>query len=411
MQTSATQDPFRDEASRVLEGYRSALNDVIRGVTSEGNRSQDLETVLGLDKTLAWKVSSAAACSFPFDVARHIPGKSAIKIITKAGKRQGLDSEVLKRVESAYEEYEQLIKTHAGDRATLEMMLCSYSERERKSVDRDYRKAGFRSNSYTFGIQSKLVYRTYILAPSESSDSMFDFISLRGFIGLRRIRANAPWIVHRPKIVDDQGCSFQLGESRPIDPPDAAEQGESIVPWMREFSTKPLPNVRRAFVGDGRMHMEILEGCVGDTGRSNYVLGEYMSRAGSRVRSESNISVELALKADMPIERIVFDQIVHRDLFDGAEPNLTVYSELTGSTPPKSNSEGRHELPIHDRVECLGSGLASMHSAEIPDYRAVLRKSFESIGWNPDQFVAHRFILEYPPIPSVMVLETPLKQQ
>ncbi|RNC82368.1 MAG: hypothetical protein ED559_11480 [Phycisphaera sp.] len=401
-------DPFRDEASRVLEGYRSALLGVMRGVAAGGSQSRDLESALGLDRTLAWKVSSAASCSFPFDVARHIPGKSAIKILTKAGKRKGLSPEVLGRVESAYADYEQLVKVHAGDRATLEMMLCSYSERERKSVDRDYRKAGYRSNSYTLGVQAKIVYRTYILNMNESSDSMFDLVSLRGIVGLRRIRSNAPWIVHRQRIVDDQGTAIRLGGTRPIDETVGTEECDLTVPWMREFCTQPLPNVRRVYTDDERMHMEILEGRVGETGRSNYVLGEFVSGAGPSERSDNNNSVELALKADMPIERIMFDQIVHRALFSGMEPAVSVYSEMTGATAPKCSQEGRYALPIFDRVECLGAGLASVHVAEIPDYTAVLRRSFDSMGWNPDHFVAHRFTLEYPPIPSVIVLETPL---
>lgn len=413
MPSPAPQPPagaFHEDANRVLTAYRSVMLEVVRSASGEPGRGLDLERSLGLDKTLAWKVASAASCSYPFDVARHIPGKSAMKIIVGAGKKHGIKEELLRRVERTYAEYERLIDTHAGDRASLEMMLCGYSEQERAKADREYRKAAFRANSYLFGIQSRTSFRTYIMHPSASDPTSFDFISLRGHAGLRRIRTNAPWVVHRPRVSDDSGENQPLGAVRPLDPEIRARNDRLAVPWMRAYCSDPIPDVRRVPHPDGRIQCEILEGPVGNAGRTNFVLGEMVAFGGPLVRRPGHDCLEFALKADLPIERLIFDQIMPVGVLGGMAPELSVYSEMTGPTPTHFNAEARQRLPVDESPQRLGQGLASMHCAEIPDYERILGDAFAQSGWDPAGFVLYRSVIEYPPIPSTVVHFMPLPE-
>jgi hypothetical protein len=403
--TIEVKKPFQTDAGHVLSEYRTALLDLVHAAAGEG---ADLERSMGLDKTLAWKVTSATACAHPFDVARHIPGKSAIRIIIQAGKKQGVERALLTRVEEAYREYERLIATHAGDRATLEMMLLGYAEKERARADRDYRKAAFRANSYVFGIQAQTIFRTYIIHPSDSAPGMFDCISLRGHIGLRRIRAEAPWIVHRPRVTDDRGRHLPLRAPQALDAKVRAQDNPLAVPWMHDYCSQPLPDVQRVAGTQGRIHCEILNGPVGNTGITTCILGETIPGVGPTARCEGHSSVELVLRADMPVKRLILDQLVHRDLLEQAAPDLRIYSELNGPTPPGDDANLRHQLPTTEIPQRLGADVTSMHCADIPRYTDLLRDALKSQGLDPAKFIAYRSTIDYPPIPSAIVHRTRL---
>ena len=396
-------ETFEAQAGRVLGGYRDAIADLVHSAAAQSGKGIDLERSLGLDKTLAWKVSSAAACGYPFDVARHIPGKSAIKILVKAGRTQGVSESILTRLQDAYQDYESLIRAHAGDRATLEMMLLGFAEQERGRADREYRKSAFRANSYIFGIQARAVFRTYMLTPSTLYESQFDCVSIRGHLGLRRLRTNAPWIAHRPRVTNDQGEDMAIQRATPLDPAVRAQGNPMAVPWMHKYCSDPIPDIRRVAGSDGRVQCEVLEGEVGNTGVTSYVLGEMIFGVGPRFAVEGHNVVELAVRADIPVERLILDQFIHRDLFAKIEPTLSLYSELSGPTPPGGDASLRHGLPVVESPASLGDGAGALHCADIPRYGEILRDGLELCGHAAQDFVVHRTTLEFPPIPSSVV--------
>lgn len=398
-----SKENFETQAGRVLGGYRDAIADLVQSAAVQSGKGADLERSLGLDKTLAWKVSSAASCAYPFDVARHIPGKSAINILIKAGRSQGVDESVLGRLSSAYQEYESLIKAHAGDRATLEMMLLGFAEQERGRADREYRKTAFRANSYLFGIQARAVFRSYMLFPSATHEEHFDCISIRGHIGLRRLRTQAPWIAHRPKITDDQGQAMTLRKVTPIDPDVRALNNPLAVPWMHKYCSDPIPDIRRVAGADGRVQCEVLEGEVGNTGVTSFVLGEMISGVATTNPGAGHDCVELAVRADIPVEKLILDQFIHRDLLEKIEPTLSLYSELSGPTPPGGDASLRHRIPIVEQPAALGDGGGALHCADIPRYGDILRDALGACEIDPNHFVVHRSTIEFPPIPSSVV--------
>ncbi len=396
-------DQFHTDAASVLTNFRNAILGIVRSTMAPPINGQELENALGIDKTLAWKVASMASATSPFDVARHIPGRSAINIIIRAGERTGIKLEVLERVRDAYADYEELMRQHAGDRASLEMMLITHAQNERAKATHEYRKAAYRANSFLFGIQSQATFRTYMLQPSNEHAGMFDMISLRGHIGIRRIRNDAPWTVHRSRVTDDTGSPITFQSAQPLDPSIETDIGTPPVPWMPKFCSQPLPNINRVSQRKGHIHCDILNGEVGNQAMTSCVLGEIVTGLASSSSSPGNETVELAMKADMPTELLVLDQYIHQDLVNFAQPKLNVYSELTGPTPPISNAASRHRIPMDEHPQYLGEGVASAYSPKMPQYPDLIRDAFEYSQWSADKFIVHRTIIKYPPTPSAVV--------
>ncbi len=163
--------------------------------------------------------------------------------------------------------------------------------------------------------------------------------------------------------------------------------------------------------GDGDCHYEFMDRTVGNAGMSTCVLGSAVRGAAPRFRETHNDNVELVVRANMPSERIMLDQIVHKDLLAGASPELAVYSELTGETPSLALSDLRQEVPVFESVAALGHGPAALHAPSIPRYTQIIQYAAGRMGWDLRDFVVHRAELMYPPIPSAVVLSTPLPER
>ena len=401
--------PFEDEAGQVLGRFRSAFADIIAALPGEITRPQELTRALGIDKKLGWKIANVVQSPDPFEIAQHVPGRSGLQIFLNAAKKKKISQEYINAAQDAILEYERLIDIHAGDRATLEMMLLSHAKQGRERVDSEYRRAAFRSNSYIWGIQARTQFRAYFLNPSSNSD-LLDLVSVRGFVGLRRIRAGVPWVIHRAKIVDDDGVQRRSIRTEPLVPPiDDETHG---VPLLPEFCTKPLPKMRRVTVRPGFIDHEIIEGQVGNTASATCVMAESVRESIPHYREQHNRCMELVTRVNTPCEHLIFDQIVRADVFGDALPTLAVYSELTGETPQKFLAGGRSRLPVYEKVAPLGRASASLHAAEIPRYSDITRFVFDRMGWDARQFNVFRVHMEFPPIPTAIVvsIELPEKQ-
>ncbi len=406
--TGVTDRSFERDAERVMVRLRAALSGVVARLPGSPQRPQDLTRALGIDKKLGWKIGSLVQASDVFEAARHIPGKAGLRKFLDAARGVDVPYALIEDVIRAEQEYERLVSVHAGDRASLEMMLSGVSAQGRERLDLDYRRLAFRANSYIWGIQASTQFRAYFLHASADDSDTIDVASVRGFVGLRRIRREVRWAIHQARIVDDDGVQRRSVLAEPLEPGDQ-DVGDGLdVPLMRSFCTTPLPQTRRVQARRGYVHHELVEGQVGNTARATCVLGDVVRGSAPRYREEHNECVELVMRANTPCETLVFDQLVHEGLFGGFRPQLAVYGELGGETPPRFAAEGRVTLPVVERVVYLGRGPGALHVPEIPRYSELVQRVFERTGWDGSAFEAYRVKMVFPPIPAAVVVSTDL---
>jgi hypothetical protein len=403
--------PFEQHAERVLARFRSALARVIESLPGDTHRAQELSRALGIDKTLSWRIANLVRVADPFEAAQHVPGTAGMRIFLRAAKKKNVPTELINATQHAVREFDQLVEIHATDRTSLEMMLSSRARKGRERVDLEHRRAAFRANSYLWGIQARAQLKTHILHPSATNDTLFDVASVLGFVGLRRIRADVPWVVYRAKIADDDGIQRRVATREPIDG-DSDQTADSVrAPLLRDFCTHPLPQLRRVISPTGTVEFEIAEGEVGNTGAITCMLGEIARNAGPRFREEHNRFVELVASVMTPCESLVFDQIVHRDLVDMANAELAIYGALDGNTPPMTMDCHRFRLPVFEEVEPLGHGLNVLHTSAVPQYVDLIRHVLQRVGWREDDFTAYRAKLTFPPLSTSIVVRGELRSR
>jgi len=395
--------PFEEQARQTIHGVRSAVGKLVEALPCDGSQPRELAKALGIDKTLAWKFSRLIRVADPFAAANHVPGSAGVQIFLNAARRERVPAPLIDAAAESLKEFERLIDIHAADRASLEMMLASCARHGPDRAALTHRRAAFRANSFIWGVQAKTQLKTDFFCPA-AAKGMLDIATVRGFIDLRRIRANVPWVVARAKFMDDDGQQRRSLMRESIDPPSDSSEDDAPVPLLREFCTQPLPRFRRVSRMQGFVDDEIVGGPVGNTAATTYVTGEVVRDAVPYYRDEHNRFGESVARVHTPCEVLVLDQIVHESLFGDFDPLVSVCSELSGEMPPPEHVQDRLVLPVSISVEYLGMGPAALHTPDVPRYVELGRHAFERLGWDGDRFRVHRLRLAYPPIPAAVAI-------
>jgi hypothetical protein len=402
--TNRSTVPFEEHARRALLRVRGAFAEIIDALPGHITRPHELAKCLSIDMKLAWKVARVAHGSDPFMAVQHIPGTAAIEAFRKAVASQNVPAARIAALETAVGEFERLIDVHAGDRATLEMMLLSYASEGRRRADLAHRKAAFLANSYLWGIQARTQLKVDFLYPAAEKGRL-DIATLRGFVGLRRIRPNVPWVVARARVANDRGTVLNPRAREPLDPALDGPEGSAGAPLLREFCSQPLPRFRRVGGSHGFLEDELVEGEVGKTGAVTCITGEVTRSVASYYRAEDNRQAALLVRMHTPCESLHFDLFVHEDLFGPIEPELAVYSELQGGPPiPPIEGRDRDRLVTGESVEYLGKGPSVVHTLQVPRYAEMIRYALGKLGWDGERFDVYRLEMQYPVIPTSVAM-------
>jgi len=401
--------PFAEQSESVLRELREAFAAMVRALPGQPKRPSEIHRAMEIDRKLAWKLAKLVGDDDPFTAAQHVPGPQATLLVFEAARQCNVSEVILDRVSAAVERFEQLARVHAGDRESLLMMISSFASRGRRQADIAHRRSAFKANSYLWGVQAQTDVNLLFVNICPDDPARIDMVSLRGFVGLRRFRANVPWLIARCRVTDNDGDVRDRPKRRPLDP--SIKPGET--PILREHCSEPPPQIRRVEGHNGSYEDELIEGEVGDTAAITCLIAEAFSNASSRYHDEHNTLGRLIASARTPSEAMVLDLVVHEDLFGPLHPRLRVYSDLEGPSLCGIECGTRDELPCRESVEYMGKGAAVMHSAEVPYHADIGRTVFRLMDWPGERFDVYRAVIPFPMIPTSAALshELPVRPQ
>jgi hypothetical protein len=378
---------------------------VLESLPSYPRSAQELASQLKVDKNLAWKVFRLLAERDRLAAGRFVLGPQAMGIFLKAAAEQGAGAATLDELRSASNEFERIVKEHAGDRASIEMMLSGAGPTPDEFTEIALRRAAFRSNGYFVGVQARTQVQTFIAAPS-ANERMVDGISLRALVDLRRVRASAPVVIGRAMCTDDGGVMLHPGGQEPLD--DSIRVGE--MPLIREFCSRPLPEFRRVMGERGFVEDVLGEGPVGDMGATTVVAGEVMREVCQRGRVPGDELAQMVTRVKTPCQVLIADYIVRHDLYPPFEPSLNVYCDMMGEAMRRREERHRYLRPVNEKVELLGRGPEAAQTPDMPRYPKLLRYAFDRLGWDASKFSIYRVRMEYPFVPSSVVIVHPIQE-
>ncbi|MFQ5424215.1 MAG: hypothetical protein ACE5F9_09580 [Phycisphaerae bacterium] len=403
--TSSSTDcvpPFEEHVKTVLGRIRSTLAELLACVGADPTRPQEVARQLNVNKNLTWKVSRVIRAADPAAAVPHIPGKAGMTILLDSFKRAGASIEAIKAVRLAMAEFEEMRAIHAGDRESLDMMLGNLARNSNTQQQNEaLRKLAFRGNSAIWGVQARVQLCVNVIAPNPETQDWVDLTWLSGLVDYRRLRRDVVWAMASSRKVQDDGTPLELGRIEAVDP---EFEGDGKVPLVGELCSRPLPELRTVTGSDGMIRYELLEGPVGNTAAASCVIGIFGRAFVRRTRATNDTIGEHAARIYTPVECLIHDFFVHKDLRYALSPEAFLYSQLPGGPVFPASGRDQGMLPMHERLQRLGGCPPDFVTPELPQYSQQLEAVFRRLKWDPDDFHGFRFKMQYPPIPAIAVL-------
>jgi hypothetical protein len=402
---AAARPGFQTEAREAVVALQQAMSAVVDAIAGGSDRRlTDIAAALGIDTKLAWKITRILELHDPYAAGLYMPGASGIRILSRAATEKGVDAGTVRGLEEASRGFEQLQRTHAGDRRTLDMLLSGLAEEEQDRHDLQQRKDAFHANASLWGVSAGMRLMAFVVRGSRAHPDRLEVAHIAGLFGISRTRPNVPWRVAQLRAEDEAGDVSRPAARRPVDPGVPAGVGP---PVLRAFTSLNAPELVPLRTPDGRTEYRLGEGPIGRRSSFDLVLAEYLADAGPVYRTEQDDQISVTSRNRTPAERLVLDLIVERDLYGPLSPTPTLVSELWGERPP-TDPDDPERLPLHEKVGFAGRGLSAFHHRHVPRHRELMAHVFHAQGWEAERFDTYRIEMQYPPAPTALRLVHPL---
>ncbi|OPL18188.1 MAG: hypothetical protein AVO35_06695 [Candidatus Aegiribacteria sp. MLS_C] len=403
---------FGEDISSTVVMMKNILGEILHGLDISVDNPRDVYKKLNIDKKLGWKIYNVICEDDPFLAAQFVPGKAACRNFMKLCKKLGTSKKLLKRAREACQAFDEMVEKHADSRKEFDLMLLACSDKGRSKAFLSQQKAAFTAYSHLLGVQAATQLCTWVFCPSD--DGLYhDIASIRGFVDFRRNRPNVPWLLEWAYFTDDENVPKSFVQVQPLEACPEGTENHMGVPFYYSFCSAPLPNVVSSRKCEGRVVHELEEAPIGNTEAMTCITAQVARSVFSSYRTREDRYREVLVRSRTPVERLVFDQIVHRDLIGPMDPELFVFGEFTGYDWARA-AEFRNPnscLPIEASIQKLGFGVRAMYSPYLPWYTEMMEDVFARLDWDPNLFRTYRVVIDYPVIPSTVNMRSLLPER
>ena len=383
---------------RALQGSLQAMYDA---VGADAARPQDVARRFKLNKNLTWKVAKVLQTAEPLEAVPLIPGADGMGLLLTAMEREGAANSVTAPVRRDFDAFDEMLRTHAGDRATLDLLIDGMPLGG-KALEVS-RKLAFRGNSGIWGVQARVRSMLQVLAPTAGRPDRLDDVAAAGLHELRRLRSVHGWPLfrfHHYGMAPDGVRRHR--EFMPIEPPASGVEPDLV---MRSFCSPPEAEVR-CVRGDAEVRHELAEGPIGQRGAVTFMVGSIERGVFGRYAQPGAGEAEhgeMVAFVTMPTEFAQMDVMVHRSMLGEFRPEVIVYGRPFGTFDPDPEVREQYRLPIPVEIERIDPAHESMESDLVEDRPRLIRTVVERAGWKAEDFVLFRAVVPYPPMPCSVV--------
>lgn len=414
MATTASKAPngltFEQQAALTLSQLRASLSALVGAIgertASEIRKAADLQRALGIRTTLAWQVYKFVHAADPLAEGSNVPGAGAMKRFLSAAAKHGVPATYVDECLNALDEFDELIKVHAGNRNAFDSMISGLAAEGSAQIDAQQKRAAFRANSHLWGVQARTQLGCFMYQPAADDPTLIDAAGIRGLLQLRRLRRDVSWVITSTRASDDDGVIRRDVAIEPLDPTVEAPPGFAL---LQEFCSRPLPALRRIHHESGVISVELAGSTVGNMSAVTCLLGSIFRKFCPRYRDEHNHAVISQAKVRTPCEVLIFDVLVHEELFRSASPEVFVYGDHR-DIDPHPEARKCDLLALRESVVYLGKGPSVMHTPDVPRYTEMIHYAFDRLGWDEARFDVYRCRVEYPVMPSSVVVRFDLPE-
>lgn len=384
---------------------RGAFIELYDSIGADPASPQDVSRKLRVNKTLAWNVARLLQSADELAAVAHVPGASSLEKVIGATVKHGANPELVAKARAAVRDFDSMIRAHAGDRPTLDLIIDGAGSAENGRLELS-RKLAFRGNSGLYGVQARTRVVTNFLAPNAEDPSRLDIVFVSGYIDFRRLRPGVRWPIFRSRHWGTStDVAAQAPAVEPVEPSDDAADGFPVMPSTIRGN---VPKIQRVVTVEGRDFV-LDAGPVGNEGAFDCFWGEVMRGVVPRyAENEDDSTGEFGATIAVPTERLLMDIVVDQDLEFALKPELLVFGHIFAHGRPTGRKDDPSLLPIREPLRTLTGSPPLVNTPAVPNYAALVSRVYERMNWNPKRFLGVRLTLDYPPLGSNVLLRFPL---
>ena len=369
----------------VLGRLQAAVSAMLDAAPTRARKAAEVARWLEIDNTLGWQVFRIAAAPSSLAVAAHVPARVSVEKLIKAAAYKHVPEDLLNRLASAFDEFEQLVEAHAGDRDTLDAILSAYVPDSRERAEHQAKEEVFRATRVVLGHVVEASVDARLLHPSDT-EGRIDGVGLQAYIGLRRLHPEAH--------ITTGITALRTGQR--ILTIDGREVHDPNDPVLADFCSTPTPR----FVGEerhGSRRYYVPVSDLGLRGAVDVVRGDYLPAVAPRFATRPGAKMSVFHLTETPARRMTFDLFLHKGIPSCGAPRLAIYNaKAAGPIAFEDAERDGDRLRLHERVTAIPGGLRHAQLPHIPRYVEMLEFACQKRGWNPSEFRGFRLDVDYP---------------
>jgi hypothetical protein len=401
-------EEMSQRATDVAERLRTCFLETARQVAGPAFRPSRLVEVLGIDKSLASRISRSIRADSSYEMLHLLPSPTGLGFFLEGAARAGCPAEILKRTRQAVGELQDLLSQIAGGRPALDALMSESAVEVRERAERTASQTVYRAMSYLLGFRCETITSAIILQPS-ADGTMVDGLEVGRREGIRRLRPSAPVAVFSLNLATAgaPGESYMEMLGKDADPADP----RSIL--LPEFCEPAQPALEVHKTGLHSVFAlpnddEILQGGV-------TISSAFFVRNGyERWRSEKNKEEFRLYLLSYPCKLLIRDLFIRDDLWVGSEPQIRLeFPAPPGAQRPEPSDPAirLNQLDISAPVVSLGRGLRRAAAAGSSQHGRLLGNVFQQADLDPERFRGYRVRIMYPVPMITMGWWIPLPQK
>ncbi len=374
----------------VARDLAANLRAVIDAVPGQPNRPNEIARTLGLNRDISGRVLLATRAHEPMAVAHIIPGPEPLRRLLKAAGRRGVPANLLQQAEEAVRRFDRLIRDDAGDRAALDAIISTWLPEAREKYELAHRQSVFKGISHLKGAMAETWMNSTIVVPSPEDACKHDVTLIHGAIGMRRLRPDVR-VKFGYSAMSATSMQWRPGEGGTVAPHDAGSLR------LDDYLTSPPAKLDARRAGEGVVYM-LAENGVGPSAARDMIVAEHHPAALDRFATTDPPQLKgMFVAPAIPSRTLVFDALLHEDVYPGADPTLIVHdAAIEGMAYINDPVRAFDRVSTGDSIEFLGKGASRFLTTEIPNYVEMLRHVCDVLGFDAQRLRGYRCRIQYP---------------
>lgn len=395
--------PFETHFPRVVRSLQGSLSKAYIKLGISKIPALGVSRLLGIDKSLAWKISKFLDAADPFVAASHLPGLAGAKKFTAALRASGVSPAIIDEIEALMLELDQLGRQQSSNRTSLRAMMASLAPSgSSEASHEEFRRTAFQANSALWGVTARVKSSLSIILASDTP-GMADNALIHGIEDLRRIRRDVRWPLLRRGTFGADGEPIEV----PSIPLDAEGATVSRSFPLLAFSSPIVSHLDESRYSRGVM-FSLPPGPVGAEGSTTAYFGDVVRAIGSIYADKDDDFAEASTRVDIPTEWFLKDVLIEKSLPFTGLPMLTHYSCLTGGDGRPGPERDAEQLACSEAVTDIGDDDRGWVNPQSSRHHEVMSWAIHTLNRSPSDFRAYRLLVRYPLIPSMYVLRMQL---